>query len=70
MFTGMTLKLVIISLKFKIIKTPLVQKLIKFEVTFLGFVLYDYYHFNSEKWKENTLISMAAKTNKNGDELL
>ncbi len=42
---------------------------IKFEVTFLGFVLYDYYHFNSEQWKENTLISMVAQTNKNGDEL-
>ena len=40
---------------------------IKFEVTFLGFVVYEYLHKNHEKWMNNTLIFMEAKTDKNGD---
>ena len=40
---------------------------IKFEVTFLGFVIYDYFHNNHEKWKDNSLVFMEANTNKNGD---
>ena len=42
---------------------------IKFEVTFLGFVVYDYYHLNNEKWENNTLVSMNAVTDKNGEKL-
>ena len=40
---------------------------IKFEVTFLGFVVYEYLHQNHEKWIDNTLIFMKASTDKNGD---
>ena len=38
---------------------------IKFEVTFLGFVVYDYFHKNHEKWKDNSLVLMEATTDKN-----
>ncbi len=40
---------------------------IKFEVTFLGFIVYEYLHTNHEKWINNTLIFMEASTDKNGD---
>ena len=40
---------------------------IKFEVTFLGFVVYEYLHQNHEKWIENTLVFMKASTDQNGD---
>ena len=40
---------------------------IKFEVTFLGFVVYEYIHKNHEKWMDNALVFMEASTNKNGD---
>ena len=40
---------------------------IKFEVTFLGFVVYEYLHQNHEKWLDNTLIFMKASTDQNGD---
>ena len=40
---------------------------IKFEVTFLGFVVYDYFHKNHEKWEGDTLVSMNASTDKNGE---
>ena len=40
---------------------------IKFEVTFLGFVVYEYLHKNNEKWMDNTLVFMEASTDKNGD---
>jgi hypothetical protein len=40
---------------------------IKFEVTFLGFVVYEYLHQNHEKWRDNTLIFMKASTDQNGD---
>ena len=40
---------------------------IKFEVTFLGFVVYEYLHQNHEKWIDNTLIFMKASTDQNGD---
>ena len=40
---------------------------IKFEVTFLGFVVYEYLHKNHEKWMNNTLVFMEASTDKNGD---
>ena len=40
---------------------------IKFEVTFLGFVVYEYLHKNNEKWMDNTLVFMEANTDKNGD---
>ena len=40
---------------------------IKFEVTFLGFVVYEYLHNNHEKWMDNTLVFMEANTDKNGD---
>jgi len=39
---------------------------IKFEVKFLGFVIYDYFHNNHEKWKDNSLVFMEASTDKNG----
>tara|TARA_B100001027_G_scaffold43414_1_gene28004 strand:- start:921 stop:1538 length:618 start_codon:yes stop_codon:yes gene_type:complete len=42
---------------------------INFVVKFLGFTLYDYKHFNKERWKNNKLISVDASTNKNGEEL-
>ena len=40
---------------------------IKFEVTFLGFVVYEYLHQNHEKWIDDTLIFMKASTDQNGD---
>ncbi len=40
---------------------------IKFQVTFLGFVVYEYLHKNLEKWMNNTLVFMEASTDKNGD---
>ena len=40
---------------------------IKFEVTFLGFVVYEYLHNNHEKWMDNALVFMEASTDKNGD---
>ena len=40
---------------------------IKFEVTFLGFVLYEYFHKNTEIWKNNSLIQLNTETDKNGD---
>ena len=40
---------------------------IKFEVTFLGFVVYEYLHKNHEKWMNNTLVFMEASTDANGD---
>ncbi len=42
---------------------------IDFKVSFLGFVLYDYYHSNIEKWNGNKLLSLTTKTNKNGEKL-
>ena len=42
---------------------------INFVVTFLGFTLYNYKHFNKERWKNNKLISIDASTNNNGEEL-
>ena len=40
---------------------------IKFQVTFLGFVVYEYLHKNHEKWMNNTLVFMEASTDKNGE---
>ncbi len=42
---------------------------IKFEVTFLGFVVYDYNHQNIENWKDGDLISLKTQTDKNGENL-
>ena len=42
---------------------------IKFEVTFLGFVVYDYYHKNIEVWSEDKLKTLDTFTYKNGEEL-
>ena len=42
---------------------------IDFKVSFLGFVLYDYYHSNVEKWSGNKLLSLTTQTNKNGEKL-
>lgn len=42
---------------------------IKFEVTFLGFVVYDYFHKNIEKWQNGELNKLNSKTDKNGDSL-
>ena len=42
---------------------------INFVVKFLGFTLYNYKHFNKERWKNNKLVSIDASTNKNGEEL-
>ena len=43
---------------------------IKFEVTFLGFVVYDYYHKNIEVWSEDKLKTLDTFTDNNGEELL
>ena len=43
---------------------------IKFEVKFLGFNLYEYFHVNNEKWKHDRLFSIQAKTIKNNESLL
>ena len=42
---------------------------INFVVKFLGFTLYNYKHFNKERWKNNKLVSIDASTNNNGEEL-
>ncbi len=42
---------------------------IKFEVTFLGFVVYDYNHQNNEKWRNGNLVSLETQTDKNGENL-
>ena len=42
---------------------------IKFEVTFLGFVVYDYYHKNVEVWSDGKLNTLETFTDKNGEEL-
>ena len=42
---------------------------IKFEVTFLGFTVYDYFHQNNESWLDNKLIQLNTKTEKNGEKL-
>ena len=42
---------------------------IKFEVTFLGFVVYDYFHKNTETWQNGKLNKLDSKTDKNGDSL-
>ena len=42
---------------------------IKFQVTFLGFVVYDYVHNNQEEWINGKLVSLKTTTNKNGDNL-
>ena len=42
---------------------------IKFEVTFLGFVVYDYYHKNVEIWSDYRLKTLETFTDKNGEEL-
>ena len=40
---------------------------IKFEVKFLGFVVYDYFHNNTEIWDKNSLLELNSSTDKNGD---
>ena len=42
---------------------------IKFEVKFLGFTLYDYFHKNEEVWIANSLFKLKTNTNNNGDQL-
>lgn len=42
---------------------------IKFEVTFLGFTVYDYFHQNNENWLNNSLVQLNTKTDKNGENL-
>jgi len=42
---------------------------IKFEVTFLGFVVYDYYHKNEENWLDDSLVNLRTTTDKNGESL-
>ena len=42
---------------------------IKFEVTFLGFTVYDYFHQNNENWVDNSLVKLKTKTDKNGEDL-
>ena len=42
---------------------------IKFEVSFLGFVVYDYYHKNIEIWSKDKLKTLDTFTDKNGEEL-
>lgn len=39
---------------------------IKFDVSFLGFKIYEYRHSNTEKWIENELIFLESSTNQNG----
>ncbi len=52
--------------KENIIKTDIE---IKFEVKFLGFLVYDYFHKNRETWENNSLIKLSSITDKNGDNL-
>ena len=42
---------------------------IKFEVNFLGFTLYDYFHKNNEVWIADSLFKLKTNTNNNGDQL-
>ena len=42
---------------------------VKFEVTFLGFVVYDYYHKNEENWLDDSLVNLKTTTDKNGESL-
>ncbi len=42
---------------------------IKFEVTFLGFTVYDYYHKNEEIWLGDKLLSLKSTTDKNGEKM-
>ncbi len=42
---------------------------IKFEVKFLGFTLYDYFHENKEVWIADSLFKLKTNTNNNGDQL-
>ena len=42
---------------------------IKFEVKFLGFTLYDYFHKNEEVWIANSLFKLKTSTNNNGNQL-
>ena len=42
---------------------------IKFDVKFLGFTLYDYFHKNKEVWIADSLFKLKTNTNKNGDQL-
>ncbi len=46
---------------------PIVE--IKFEVTFLGFTVYDYFHKNNENWINNSLVQLKTTTDKNGEDL-
>lgn len=39
---------------------------IKFDVSFLGFKIYEYRHNNTERWIENELIFLESSTNQNG----
>lgn len=39
---------------------------IKFDVSFLGFKIYEYRHSNTERWIENELIFLESSTNQNG----
>ena len=42
---------------------------IKFEVTFLGFTVYNYFHQNNENWLNNSLVELKSKTDKDGENL-
>ena len=42
---------------------------IKFEVTFLGFTVYNYFHQNNENWFNNSLVQLKSKTDKDGENL-
>ncbi len=42
---------------------------IKFEVKFLGFVVYEYFHKNTEVWNDNNLINLNTSTDINGEKL-
>ena len=42
---------------------------IKFEVNFLGFTLYDYFHKNKEVWIADSLFKLKTNTNNNGNQL-
>ena len=42
---------------------------IKFEVTFLGFTIYNYFHQNNENWLNNSLVQLKSKTDKDGENL-
>ena len=42
---------------------------IKFEVTFLGFTVYNYFHQNNENWLNNSLVQLKSKTDKDGENL-